>query len=210
MTGTLCTSGKAILKKGEGRTIKAGGAWVFDNEIARTEGTFADGEIIAVEDFDGYFMGWGFYNSASKIRIRMLARRREEPIDEGFIRQRVRDAWNYRKQVIDTSSCRVIFGEADWLPGLVVDKYEDILVVESLALGIDRLKLMILDELKAALAEDGIKVRGIYERSAIWSMLPKARRPAFSWIRSSTVWPCRDSAMESGCWTALPIWEPLL
>ena len=73
MTGTLCTSGKAILKKGEGRTIKAGGAWVFDNEIARTEGTFADGEIIAVEDFDGYFMGWGFYNSASKIRIRMLA-----------------------------------------------------------------------------------------------------------------------------------------
>ena len=165
MTGTLCTSGKAILKKGEGRTIKAGGAWVFDNEIARTEGTFADGEIIAVEDFDGYFMGWGFYNSASKIRIRMLARRREEPIDEGFIRQRVRDAWNYRKQVIDTSSCRVIFGEADWLPGLVVDKYEDILVVESLALGIDRLKLMILDELKAALAEDGIKVRGIYERS---------------------------------------------
>ena len=127
MNHTLCTDGKVILKKGEGRTIKAGGAWIFDNEVARTEGTFSDGDIISVEDFDGYFMGWGFWNSASKIRIRMLSRRRREPLDEEFIRGRVRSAWEYRKQVIDTSSCRVIFGEADWLPGLVVDKYEDIL-----------------------------------------------------------------------------------
>ena len=165
MNHTLCTDGKVILKKGEGRTIKAGGAWIFDNEVARTEGTFSDGDIISVEDFDGYFMGWGFWNSASKIRIRMLSRRRREPLDEEFIRGRVRSAWEYRKQVIDTSSCRVIFGEADWLPGLVVDKYEDILVVESLALGTDRLKMLILDELREVLAEDGVHVRGIYERS---------------------------------------------
>lgn len=165
MAESLVKDGKVILKKGEGRTIKSGGAWVFDNEIASMEGNFENGDIIQVEDFDGFFLGYGFINSRSKIRVRMLSRWRKEPIDADFIRERVRKAWDYRKKVIDTSSCRVIFGEADWLPGIVVDKYEDILVVESLALGIDRLKMMILDDLKECLAEDGIRIRGIYERS---------------------------------------------
>ncbi|WP_074649458.1 class I SAM-dependent rRNA methyltransferase [[Clostridium] aminophilum] len=165
MAESLVKDGKVILKKGEGRTIKSGGAWVFDNEIASMEGNFEDGDIIQVEDFDGFFLGYGFINSRSKIRVRMLSRWRKEPIDADFIRERVRKAWDYRKKVIDTSSCRVIFGEADWLPGIVVDKYEDVLVVESLALGIDRLKMMILDDLKECLAEDGIRIRGIYERS---------------------------------------------
>lgn len=165
MAESLVKDGKVILKKGEGRTIKSGGAWVFDNEIASMEGNFEDGDIIQVEDFDGFFLGYGFINSRSKIRVRMLSRWRKEPIDADFIRERVRKAWDYRKKVIDTSSCRVIFGEADWLPGIVVDKYEDVLVVESLALGIDRLKMMILDFLKERLAEDGIQIRGIYERS---------------------------------------------
>ncbi|SFR84491.1 23S rRNA (cytosine1962-C5)-methyltransferase [[Clostridium] aminophilum] len=165
MAESLVKDGKVILKKGEGRTIKSGGAWVFDNEIASMEGNFEDGDIIQVEDFDGFFLGYGFINSRSKIRVRMLSRWRKAPIDADFIRERVRKAWDYRKKVIDTSSCRVIFGEADWLPGIVVDKYEDILVVESLALGIDRLKMMILEFLKERLAEDGIRIRGIYERS---------------------------------------------
>ncbi len=86
-------------------------------------------------------------------------------IDEAFLERRVRDAWNYRKAACDTGCCRLIFGEADFLPGLVVDKFSDVLVVESLALGIDRLKLPILDILKRVLAEDGIRIRGIYERS---------------------------------------------
>lgn len=165
MAESLVKDGKVILKKGEGRTIKSGGAWIFDNEIASEEGNFEDGDIIQVEDFDGFFLGYGFINHHSKIRVRMLSRWRKEPIDADFIRERVRKAWDYRKKVIDTSSCRVIFGEADWLPGIVVDKYEDVLVVESLALGIDRLKMMILDDLKECLAEDGIRIRGIYERS---------------------------------------------
>lgn len=165
MNELLVRDAKAVLKKGEGRTIKAGGAWIYDNEIDRTEGEFEDGDILLVEDFDGFFMGYGFINRHSKIRIRMLSRWHREPINRDFLRERVRDAWNYRKTVVDTSSCRVIFGEADFLPGLVVDKYEDVLVVESLALGIDRLKPIILEELKEVLAEDGIKIRGIYERS---------------------------------------------
>ena len=86
-------------------------------------------------------------------------------MDEDFIEMRVRDAWNYRKDTVDTSSCRVIFGEADFLPGIVIDKFSDVLVVESLALGIDRWKMVILEKLKMALSEDGIWIRGVYERS---------------------------------------------
>ena len=155
----------AVLKKGEGRTLKSGGLWVYDNEIASIAGSFTDGDIVEVHDFDGFFLGYGFINSHSKIRIRLMSRRREHPVDDALLRRRVRDAWNYRKAVTDTSSCRLIFGEADFLPGLTVDKFSDVLVVESLALGIDRLKMRILDLLKEVLAEDGIIIRGIYERS---------------------------------------------
>lgn len=154
-----------ILKKGEGRTLKAGGLWVFDNEIAKIDGEFENGDIVAVLDFDGYFMGYGFINTNSKITVRLLTRKKDDEVDEKFIEKRVRDAWNYRKDTIDTSSCRIIFGEADFLPGIVVDKFSDVLVVESLALGIDKLKPVILDCLKKVLAEDNITVRGVYERS---------------------------------------------
>lgn len=154
-----------ILKKGEGRTIKAGGMWIFDNEVERISGNFENGDIVEVHDFDDYFMGYGFINVNSKIRVRMMARRKEHPVTEELIEKRVRAAWEYRKQVVDTGCCRIIFGEADFLPGLVVDKFSDVLVVESLALGIDRLKPVILDKLKKILAEDGIQIRGIYERS---------------------------------------------
>ncbi len=101
----------------------------------------------------------------SKIRIRMMTRKQDQEIDHAFLEMRVRDAWEYRKKTVDTSSCRVIFGEADFLPGLVIDKFSDVLVVESLALGIDRMKEEIVDILKAVLSEDGITIRGVYERS---------------------------------------------
>ncbi len=164
-TDDLAVHAAVNLKKGEGRTLKAGGLWVFDNEIASVTGSFANGDILAVQDFDGYFMGYGFINTNSKIRVRMLTRRKGELVTAALLKQRVRNAWEYRKKVIDTSSCRLIFGDADFLPGLTVDKYEDILVVESLALGIDRLKDLILCSLVEILAEDGIRIRGIFERS---------------------------------------------
>ncbi|MCI9009331.1 MAG: class I SAM-dependent rRNA methyltransferase [Lachnospiraceae bacterium] len=153
------------LKKGEGRTIKAGGMWIYDNEIDRILGDFENGDLVTVHDFDGYFMGYGFLNMHSRIRVRLMSRKKEHMIDTAFLERRVRDAWEYRKAVCDTGCCRLIFGEADFLPGLVVDKFSDVLVVESLALGIDRLKLDILKCLKRVLAEDGISIRGIYERS---------------------------------------------
>ena len=174
------------LKKGEGRTIKAGGAWVYDNEIASIMGHFTNGDIVEVHDFDGYKMGRGFINQNSKIRVRMLTRNPETVIDDEFLRMRVKNAWEYRKTVMqggnpesvktdmkgmaaalsaDINCCRVIFGEADWLPGLVVDKYSDVLVVECLALGMDKLKERIVNILKELMAVDGIIIRGVYERS---------------------------------------------
>lgn len=153
------------LKKGEGRMLKSGGLWIFDNEIASILGSFEDGDIVAVHDFDGYGLGKGFINRNSKIRVRMMTRNRHQEIDEAFLKMRVQEAWDYRKKVSDTGSCRVIFGEADFLPGLVVDKFSDVLVVQSLALGIDRLKNQIVELLKEVLAADGIKIRGVYERS---------------------------------------------
>lgn len=153
------------LKKGEGRTIKSGGMWIFDNEIDTITGNFENGDIVLIKDFDGYPMGRGFINTSSKIRVRLMTRRMEQEVDSEFIMGRVRDAWEYRKKTVDISSCRVIFGEADFLPGIVVDKFSDVLVVESLALGIDRFKLEIIEDLKQLMAEDGITIRGVYERS---------------------------------------------
>ena len=158
---------KAIvaLKKGEGRTLRAGGLWVYDNEIESITGTVENGELVLVKDFNGYPMGIGFINRNSKITIRLLTRNKDAVIDREFFRKRVKDAWEYRKKTVDTSSCRVIFGEADYVPGMVIDKFEDVLVVQSLALGIDRYKMLILELLKEELAADGIHIRGIYERS---------------------------------------------
>lgn len=179
------------LKKGEGRTIKAGGAWIFDNEIDTIVGTFTNGDIVTVHDFDGYPMGKGFINQNSKIRIRMMTRQSDQEIDTEFLRMRVQNAWDYRKQVMaggndsvigvdeakktipgigttgrpDLNCCRVIFGEADFLPGLVVDKYADVLVVECLALGMEQFKETIVSLLKEILLADGIQIRGVYERS---------------------------------------------
>ena len=163
----LDTTIKAIvaLKKGEGRTLRAGGLWVYDNEIDSITGTVENGELVLVKDCNGYPMGIGFINRNSKITIRLLTRNKDAVIDREFFKKRVKDAWEYRKKTVDTSSCRVIFGEADYFPGMVIDKFEDVLVVQSLALGIDRYKMLILELLKEELAADGITVRGIYERS---------------------------------------------
>ena len=226
------------LKKGEGRTLKAGGAWVFDNEIANILGSYENGDIVLVHDFDGYPMGRGFINEHSKIRIRMMTRHQDQEIDEAFLRMRVKDAWEYRKKTVDTSSCRLIFGEADFLPGFVVDKFSDVIVVQSLALGIDRMKENLVRLIKEVLAEDGVIIRGVYERSdakerekegmekrkgfigpefdtevetasATRWMSKTARRPASFWIRNTTVWLSSAWRKTRRCWTALPIPVPL-
>ncbi|MEF2878297.1 MAG: class I SAM-dependent rRNA methyltransferase [Blautia sp.] len=153
------------LKKGEGRSLKAGGPWIYDNEVASILGSFENGDIVLVHDFDGYPLGQGFINQNSKIRIRMMSRRTDVEINREFLKKRVKDSWEYRKKTVDTGSCRIIFGEADFLPGFVADKFSDVLVIQSLALGIDRWKEVLVELLKETLAEDGILIRGVYERS---------------------------------------------
>lgn len=159
-----------VLKQNEGRNAKAGGAWIYDNEVESITGECNDGDIVLVKDNNGVVLGKGFINSNSKIRIRLLTRDADTEINREFLAMRVRNAWELRKASMLQSedglnSCRVIFGEADFLPGIVIDKYNDVLVVQSLALGIDKLKETIIDELKAVLKEDGYDIRGVYERS---------------------------------------------
>ena len=158
-------TGIVTLKLGEGRALKAGGPWIYDNEIASIQGQPQNGDIVSVLDHKGLFLCKGFINQNSKLTVRVMSKDPGAVIDRDFLRRRVENAWAYRKRTVDTSSCRVIFGEADFLPGLVVDKFSDVLVVQSLALGIDLMKATILELLVEILAADGVVIRGIYERS---------------------------------------------
>lgn len=159
------TDAVVTLKKGEGRYLQKGGPWIYDNEIADISPGAEDGGLVRVCGENGWPLGQGFLNRRSKLTVRMLTRDPDAEINEDFFLMRLKNAWEYRKKVVDTSSCRLVFGEADFLPGLVVDKFSDVLVVESLALGIDRFKVTIVELLKELLAQDGIAIRGVYERS---------------------------------------------
>lgn len=158
---------KAIvkIKKGEARSLKSGGLWIYDNEIDTITGIYENGDLVYVHDFDDFYLGCGFINTNSKITIRIMSRVKGQDINHDFLTMRVKAAWDYRKSTVDTDSCRIIFGEADFLPGLVIDKFSDVLVVQSLALGIDRMKEEIISILKELLTNDNIAIRGVYERS---------------------------------------------
>lgn len=153
------------LKRNEGRTISAGGLWVFDNEIDTVDGTYENGDIVEVVSFKDDYLGYGYINDNSKIRIRILSRNKNDFIDREFFKQRFLDAWNYRKSVVDTDCCRIVFSDSDRLPGLVVDKFNDVLVFEIDTLGMDIRKNILVDTLMEVLREDNVTINGIYERS---------------------------------------------
>ena len=153
------------LKRNEGRTISAGGLWVFDNEIDTVDGTYENGDIVEVVSFKDDYLGYGYINDNSKIRIRILSRNKNDFIDREFFKQRFLDAWNYRKSVVDTVCCRIVFSDSDRLPGLVVDKFNDVLVFEIDTLGMDIRKNILVDTLMEVLREDNVTINGIYERS---------------------------------------------
>lgn len=151
---------KFYLYKGKGRKVENGHPWIYTDEIEEFDGEYENGDIVEIYNFKHDFIGKGYINDKSKITIRIMTRDIQEEINEEFFRNRLKFAWDYRKKVIDTSSCRFIFGEADFLPGLTIDKYEDYYVIQSLALGIDKYKDIIV---KLLTEEYGAK--GIYERS---------------------------------------------
>ena len=128
--------------------IRNGHPWVYDNQVLRAEGDPQPGGIVQVLDVKKGPLGQGYYNPASKIRVRMLTKDLDEPIDGGFFLRKVREAWAYREQLVDSTSCRVVFGEADGLPALVVDKFGDVIALQTLSLGMDRWKHSIVDALR--------------------------------------------------------------
>lgn len=156
---------KVTLKRNEGRTIHSGGLWVFDNEIDHIDGEYRNGDIVRVVSYKDDFLGFGYINDSSRIRIRILTRNEEDTIDGEFFEKRFSDAWNYRKKTVQTDCCRIVFSEADRLPGLIVDKFGDVLVFEVDTLGMDVRKQMLKDSLLKVLKEDSVAIRGVYERS---------------------------------------------
>lgn len=139
-----------------------GRPWIYTDEIKEYEGEYKNGDIVEVYNHKHYFIGKGYINDASKIAIRIMTRDINEEIDKEFFRRKFKAAWEYRKTVIDTSSCRLIFGEADFLPGLTVDKFEDYYVIQISTLGMDQFRDIIVQ----VLVED-FGAKGVYERSDI-------------------------------------------
>ena len=159
-----------ITPKGE-RAIVDGHPWVYEGEVLSVSGTPEDGGLVDVVSKKGSWLGCGFYNSASKIRVRLVTRNaNDDPAGDAFWERRLRYAWDYRKTVMgetDSRCCRVIFGEADLFPGLTVDRFESVLVTQTLSLGIERIKSRLFPLLTKVLREDGQDIRGIYERNDV-------------------------------------------
>ena len=149
------------LRKTRETRVRGGHPWIYASEIEKVDGAFENGDIVDVADFRGKFIGRGFYNPQSQISLRILTRN-DEPCDQGFFARRIQDAWDYRKLLCDPMSCRLIYSESDFLPGLVVDKFADVLVLQSLSLGIERIKEMLCD-----LLMEIVQPSGIWERSDV-------------------------------------------
>jgi 23S rRNA (cytosine1962-C5)-methyltransferase len=151
---------KIYLRENIKKRVERGHPWVYANEIGRTEGAYIPGDIVSVHSPKGRFLGKGYINPKSQILVRIMTRNEKEAIDEAFFRRRIAQAWAYRKTLIDTSACRVIFAEADGLPGLIVDKFNDYLSIQMLTLGIDRYRDLIINIL-----DEVIRPAGMYERN---------------------------------------------
>lgn len=153
---------KVYLGYKKGLRVEEGHPWIYSNEIEKIDGEFEAGDIVEVYNFKGKFIGKGYINPKSQITVRIMTRDKNEEIDEEFFRKRIISAWEYRKKVIETTCCRVIFGEADFIPALIVDKYSDYLVIQTLSLGIDKWKDTIVKVLNEI-----INPKGIYERNDV-------------------------------------------
>ena len=158
-----------ITPKGE-VALTGGHPWVYEGEVTAVDGAAEDGGLVDVVSRRGSWLGCGFYNSRSKIRVRLVSRNANDDFSDAFWERRIRYAWEYRKTVMgetDSRCCRVIFGEADLFPGLTVDRFESVLVTQTLSLGMERIKSRLFPLLAKVLREDGQDIRGIYERNDV-------------------------------------------
>jgi 23S rRNA (cytosine1962-C5)-methyltransferase len=153
---------KVYLKKKISRRVESGHPWIFANEAGMVEGEVSGGDMVEVFTHDKKFIGRGYINPKSQILVRLLTRERGEMIDESFFKNRLRQAWEYRQRIGYTENCRLVFGEADDLPALIIDKFNEYFVIQTLALGMDRWKPVIVDAL-----EELFRPKGIYERNDV-------------------------------------------
>ena len=152
------------------RSLRAGHPWVYGEEVTAVEGAYQNGDMVDVVSNKGRYLGTGWVNDHSKIRVRIISRNANDTFDEAFFRRRVCYALNYRKTVmgpVDYRCCRLIFGEADQFPGLTVDRFENILVTQVLSLGMERRKDWVYRALVELLREDGEQIDAIYERNDV-------------------------------------------
>ncbi|PWU04015.1 MAG: rRNA large subunit methyltransferase I, partial [Bacteroidetes bacterium] len=153
---------KVRLKKKISNRIQNGHPWIFANEIQTVDGTVSGGEIVEVFTADNSFVGKGYINPKSQIMVRLLTRKKSDQVDKNFFLERIRKAWQYRQKLGYVENCRLIFGEADELPQLIIDKFNDYFVIQTLALGIDAWKESIVDALNQI-----FKPKGIFERNDV-------------------------------------------
>lgn len=160
---------KIIIDKKGARQQEKMHPWVYDNEIIEVQGKYENGDIVDVVNEKGKYLGSGYINDNSKIRVRIISRNFNDNFDGAFYERRLRYAWEYRKTVMgeDINCCRIIFGEADEFPGLTIDRFNDILVAQVLSLGIEKRKDIIFNLLYKILVEDGQNIAGIYERNDV-------------------------------------------
>lgn len=158
----------SVTRKAE-NSVQTGHPWIYDTELVKIEGDYQNGDLVDVLSPRGKYLGTGFINDHSKIRIRLISRNANDKFDAAFYERRLRHAWEYRKTVMgaDVSCCRLIFGESDFFPGLTVDRFNDILVTQTLSLGIERIKPVLFPLLYKILKEDGQQINGIYERNDV-------------------------------------------
>lgn len=157
-----------ISKKAES-SLNEGHPWIYDGELKNIKGKPKNGDLVDIVSFKGKYLGTGFYNDNSKIKIRVISKNANDKFDSAFFERRIKYAWDYRKTVMgdDLNCCRVIFGEADTFPGLTVDKFSDILVTQTLSLGIEQRKDIIFPLLVKVLNDDGQNIKAVYERNDV-------------------------------------------
>lgn len=173
-----------VTPKGE-RAARGGHPWVFGEEVTKIEGEYVNGDLVDVVTSKGKYLGTGFVNDHSKIRVRIISTNTNDKFDEAFWERRLRYALDYRLTVMgerDFNCCRLIFGEADMFPGLTVDRYNDLLVTQTLSLGIEMRKQMLFELLIKILREMGQKIRGLYERNDVRIRLLEGMEEGKHWF----------------------------
>lgn len=173
-----------VTPKGE-RAARGGHPWVFGEEVTKIEGEYANGDLVDVVTSKGKYLGTGFVNDHSKIRVRIISTNTNDKFDEAFWERRLRYALDYRLTVMgerDFNCCRLIFGEADMFPGLTVDRYNDLLVTQTLSLGIEMRKQMLFELLIKILREMGQEIRGLYERNDVRIRLLEGMEEGKHWF----------------------------